>query len=244
MIGVVVIACSMSWNGPVSARKAWGGSEEQGAYQSLRLFDKNGMSCGTGRYVLQHSPDGMLSAEMDLLIEGNERIRQRVEMTNRGRFHPVSYRHEHVRPDKAQSFEVDFASGRVACRSRANGRVEELETVVRIDPERTFAGLMFVLLALHFPEAQTEMDIFTILFDSEPQVLKVTLRRVFQGEISLGSRNLTAVKYAIQPKLPGLVSLLMGSHFDNHVWVSASEPATFLRFEGSLAPGGPFFRIE
>jgi hypothetical protein len=231
-------------NGPIWSEKVWGADEREGIRESLRLFDKHDRICGTGRYALRSSDDGILSAEMELLLDGKERIHQKVEMINTGPLQPVSYRHHHFRAGGVKSFEIDFGSGRVRCSARENGREVERESVLEFDQQKTYAGLMFVLLAIHFPRGMEEIEGHTVNFHPDPGILKVRLRRVSHEQLSLGDRSLSAVKYAIQPRLPQLVSLLVGSHFDHHVWVSAAEPTTFLRFEGSLEPGGPFLRIE
>jgi len=181
---------------------------------------------------------------MELLLDREEKIHQKVEMIKAGHLHPVSYRHHHSRAGGAKSFEIDFRSGRVRCSASEDGGGVERESVLELDQQRTYAGLMFVLLAMHFPRGIEEIEAHTVNFEPEPGILKVKLRRVSREQLSLGDRSLAAVKYAIQPRLPQLVSLLVGSHFDHHVWVSDAEPAAFLRFEGSLEPGGPFLRIE
>ncbi len=241
---LVLMALILPKNGPIWSEKVWGADEREGIRESLRLFDKHDRICGTGRYALRSSDDGILSAEMELLLDGKERIHQKVEMINTGPLQPVSYRHHHFRAGGVKSFEIDFGSGRVRCSARENGREVERESVLEFDQQKTYAGLMFVLLAIHFPRGMEEIEGHTVNFHPDPGILKVRLRRVSHEQLSLGDRSLSAVKYAIQPRLPQLVSLLVGSHFDHHVWVSAAEPTTFLRFEGSLEPGGPFLRIE
>jgi len=240
----LLTALVLSNSGPIWLEKVWGWDERAGIRKSLHLFDKQQRNCGTGHYTLRASRDGRLFAEMELFLEGHEKIHQKVEMLNFGPLQPVSYRHHHFRADAAKSFEIEFPSGRVRCWVRENGRGVEQEFVLQFDQQRTYAGLMFILLAIHFPQGVEEIDGHTVNFDPEPSTLKVRLRRVSREQISLGDRSVGAVKYTIQPRLPQIVSLLVGGYFDNHVWVSETEPATFLRFEGSLEPGGPFFRIE
>jgi hypothetical protein len=216
---------------------------EREADHRLRIFDQDGASLGIGNYRLHTTPGGITRIEFFLDVRKGEYVRQVVEVRQADVLLPVSFAHEHIDNETKKSFRIDFRSGYVESRIECGGETERRSGHLEFDRHKTFAGVMFILVALNFPKGAKEIGLNSVLFDPELKVVRVNVREAGVEKIEIENRLVPAVKYVVKPDLPAVLRLLVGDSFDQTIWLSA-EDRSFLRFEGSLESGGRFCRVQ
>jgi len=212
--------------------------------QLLHIFDQDGYRCGVGEYVQTISQDENLRVELNLDIHGNSTLREVVEMKQSDVLQPIRFLYELSSEDRKKTYQMDFKSG-YAVRNDQNGSgVSKKEAVLEFEPAKTFAGVMLILVALNFPEDQRELDLHVVVFTPKPRVIQIKMLKQDTEQITIGGREVLAVKYRLSPAMPAIARVLVGDSHDQTIWLSQSGRPTFLCFEGSIETGGPQFRIE
>lgn len=100
-------------------------------------------------------------------------------------------------------------------------------------------------------QGKTGATIHMLVFNPEPTLYEVDLTRLDEEDTRNTTRKdtkATAVHYTLKPRLGwflgALASLFGRTPPDYHFWLIKKDAPAFVRFEGSLYPRGPSWRIE
>ena len=144
-----------------------------------------------------------------------------------------------------RQYQVDFRTGEAtATRVEEHKRWKEK---LEIKPGRTFAGIAFVsvIKALRSemrPGQKVELE--AVAFTPKPRVATVSIRREPAEQLSMAEREVPADRYTLHPEIPAIARLFVSAP-DQHVWLFATGPAAFLRYEGPLVePKDPRIRVD
>jgi hypothetical protein len=211
--------------------------------RQLTVFGEDGILAGRGEYTQSIPEHERVRTEIKLDLGSHGTLRQ-VVVTNQNKYlHPISYFLERVNGSKESLLEVDFKSGQVKKVIKRGTNLKNTDQVLAFDHESTFAGAMFIIVALNFPQNQAELDLQSVIFSPKPKVVKVKMKEVAVEKIQIKDRMIPAVKYVVSPSLPFPVNVFVGNSHNHTIWLSP-EDRTFLRFEGSLEINGHSLRIE
>jgi hypothetical protein len=210
----------------------------------LKVFNEDGEPCGIGQYIQTVVQDGLVKVELRINLPEERTVRQVVEMKQNGFLQPVRFVQEHIFERTIRRYEMDFESGHAVCRNQKGSDISKEEAFLEFEEATTFAGVMLIAVALNFPEDESELDLNAVVFAPEPKVVRLRMSREHSENLSIGNSLLPAVKYLLSPVLPPFVDIFLGSSLDQAFWFSKSTHPRFLRFEGSIEPGGPLYRID
>jgi hypothetical protein len=144
-----------------------------------------------------------------------------------------------------RQYEVDFESRRaVATRVDQHKRWKE---DVDVEPGKTFSGIAFVAVikSLRSELAPGEKrELKAVAFTPRPRVATVSVIRERPESVRMAGRTIPADRYTIHPEIPAIARLFVSAP-DQHVWLFATGPAAFLRYEGPLIePKDPVIRVD
>ncbi len=107
------------------------------------------------------------------------------------------------------------------------------------------------ITALKNLRGKTGASVHMVVFDPEPKLYEVELKLIDAEPTRNTTRNdtkATAAHYVLKPRLGwflGTVASIFGkTPPDYHFWLIKKDAPAFVRFEGSLYPKGPTWRIE
>ena len=116
-------------------------------------------------------------------------------------------------------------------------------------PPDVYNGL--TITVLKNLRGKTGTSIHMVVFNPEPKLYEVDLLRLEEEDTSNRTRKdtkATAVHYILKPRLGwflGALAALVGrTPPEYHFWLIKKDAPAFVRFEGSLYPRGPSWRIE
>lgn len=145
-----------------------------------------------------------------------------------------------------RQYSVDFASGE-AVATRFDQQKRWKEHLDDIAPGKTFAGIGFItaVKALRGSlQPGQEVKLKAVAMTPRPRTATVSVRRDGPDPVRMASRTIPGDRYTIHPEIPAIVRLFVHAP-DQHIWLVASDPAAFLRFEGPLLePTDPVIRID
>lgn len=117
----------------------------------------------------------------------------------------------------------------------------------REEPGVLFAGFGFSFAIqehLKALSAGENVDPKAVAFTPKPRVARVKLTCEGVETLTVGGREVRARRFVIRAELPGVVRKIAGLK-DYRLWLTESEPAGFVRLEGTLLePRDPMIRID
>jgi hypothetical protein len=145
-----------------------------------------------------------------------------------------------------RQYEVDFRT-RHAVATRVDQHKRWKEDDLDIEPGKTFAGIAFVTVikSLRSEIAPGEkIELKAVAFTPRPRIATVTVTRGRPEEVRMAGRTIAADPYTIHPEIPAIARLFVNAP-DQRVWLYATGPAAFLRYEGPLIePKDPLVRVD
>ncbi len=152
---------------------------------------------------------------------------------------------ERKRGALVRSYRIDFATGQaVATRVDEKKRWKEH---LDVEPGKTFAGIGFVTVIKALREQLRpgqQIELKAVAFTPRPRVASVSVRREQPQQLSMADRRVPADAYTIHPEIPAIARLFVKAP-DQHVWLFATGPPAFLRYEGPLVePDDPVIRVD
>ena len=147
--------------------------------------------------------------------------------------------------DSEISMERPAGNYRVKTKARRNGREKVLDGTLDL-PSDVYNG-MVLTVAKNLPKGASE-TIHIVAFTPSPRLIQLKIVPVGEHKVLVGELTKTVVHYVLKPQLGiwlKLFATLLGRvPPDYHAWIIADEVPAFVRFEGSLHPTGPIWRIE
>jgi hypothetical protein len=144
-----------------------------------------------------------------------------------------------------RQYQVDFVRKHaVATRIDQHKRwKEDLE----VEPGKTFAGIAFVVaikaLRSELQPGQ-KRELKAVAFTPRPRVATVSVIRERPEQVQMAGRSIPADRYTIHPEIPAIARLFVSAP-DQQVWLYATGPAAFLRYQGPLMePKDPVVRVD
>jgi len=133
-----------------------------------------------------------------------------------------------------RQYEVDFRSRHaVATRVDQHKRWKE---DLDVEPGKTFSGIGFIVaikaLRSELQPGQ-KRELKAVAFTPKPRVATVSIVRERPETIRMAGRDIAADRYTIHPEIPAIARLFVSAP-DQHVWLYATGPAAFLRYQGPL----------
>ena len=190
---------------------------------------------GVASRLVFHFDDGSLSDET-------------VRFTQRPTFRVTSYHLVHRGPSFRESMDASFdRSGHYDVRRRAKPDAEEETASGHVDvPTDVSNGMFSTLLKNVSPGTPTTVHVLT--FRPKPLVLEVHLTSEGTDRLGLGRETVTATRFLIQPRVPGLTGVaatVTGKQPDAlRMWIADGRAPTLVHFEGTLYTDGPVWRID
>jgi hypothetical protein len=146
-----------------------------------------------------------------------------------------------------RSFVVDFATGHATVAKREGDEIKRWSADLKIHPGRTFAGAAFVtvLKSLRARLCQDEkIELEAVGFMPKPRVVSVELSFASRDQVAMVGRIVPGDRFVIHPQVPAIAKLFVDVA-DTRIWLTASRPAGFLRWEGALVEvGDPIVRSD
>lgn len=144
-----------------------------------------------------------------------------------------------------RSYEVDFRTGQaVATRADEHKRWKEK---LDIEPGKTFAGIAFVAVIKALREELSpgqKVELKAIAFTPKPRVATVSVSRGTVEELRMAGRGVPADPYTIHPEIPAIARVFVSAP-DQRVWLFATGPPAFLRYQGPLVePKDAAIRVD
>ncbi len=116
-------------------------------------------------------------------------------------------------------------------------------------PADVYNGM--TITALKNLRGKNGASVHMVVFDPEPKVYEVELKLIDAEPTRNTNRNeakATAAHYVLKPRLGWFLSTVASifgkTPQDYHFWLIKKDAPAFVRFEGSLYPKGPTWRIE
>ncbi|HZR09956.1 MAG TPA: hypothetical protein VFA79_15345 [Myxococcales bacterium] len=145
-----------------------------------------------------------------------------------------------------RKYEVDFRTGQ-ATAIRVDQHKEWKEHLDDIEAGKTFAGIAFVTVIKTLREELKpgqKVQLKAVAFTPKPRVATVDAIRDKPEELRMAGRSIPADAYTIHPDVPAIAKLFVKAP-DQHVWLFATGPAAFLRYQGPLVePKDPVIRVD
>jgi hypothetical protein len=144
-----------------------------------------------------------------------------------------------------RQYEVDFRTGHaVATRIDQHARWKE---DIEIEPGKTFAGIAFIVVIKSLRselEPGQKVELKAVAMTPKPRAASVDVIRERPEDLRMAGRTIPADRYTIHPDIPAIAKLFVSAP-DQHVWLFATGPAAFLRYEGPLVePKDPVVRLD
>jgi len=206
---------------------------------------ESGATIADGRYA-QHVEGGLLHIESRNDFPDGRVIVERAVLRLEPELRQESWDWtERKNGALVRQYEVDFGTGHaVATRVDQHKRWKE---DLDLAPGKTFAGIAFVTVikALRSELAPGEkIDLKAVAFTPKPRVAPVSVTRGRPEQVSMAGRSIAADPYTIHPEIPAIAKLFVAAP-DQRIWLYATGPAAFLRYEGPLVePKDPRVRVD
>jgi hypothetical protein len=144
-----------------------------------------------------------------------------------------------------RQYEIDFRT-RQAVAARID-RHERWQEQVDVEPGKTFAGIAFIVVIKSLrSELQPgeKVRLHAVAMTPKPRAADVDVIRERPEQLRMAGREIQADRYTIHPDVPAIAKLFVKAP-DQHVWLFATGPAAFLRYEGPLVePKDPVVRLD
>ena len=140
-------------------------------------------------------------------------------------------------------YEVDFLTHTAVGHKGNDSWREDVE----VEPGKTFAGIGFVeavkTLRSELKHGE-EFKLRAIAMTPKPRSVGLIVTRNESEKISMAGRHVPAERWTLHPDVPAIAKLFVKAP-DQHVWLFADQPASFLRFEGPLCePEDPIIHVD
>ncbi len=214
----------------------------------LMLRNTDGILLAQGD-LFQNDRSGKVESRMVFRFKDRSVYDETVLFTQQKVFTMQSYRLAQRGPAFAEDMEIFLERGsgmyRVKTKDRKTGREEVLEGTLAQPPD-LYNG-MVLTIAKNLPKGASE-TIHIVAFTPSPRLIQLKIAPVGEQKVLVGELTKTVVHYVLKPQLGiwlKLFATLLGrAPADYHAWIMADEVPAFVRFEGSLHPTGPIWRIE
>jgi len=222
-------------------------AREGDAQAVTSLIDaKTGVEIADGRYA-QHVEGGVLHIESRNDFPDGRVIVERAAIQLGPQMVQESWDWTETKGEAlVRQYTVDFRT-RHAVATRVDEHKRWKEDSLEIEPGKTFAGIAFVTVIKSLREVLSpgeKIELKAVAFTPKPRVATVSITRAKAEEIEMAGRMIAADPYTIHPEVPAIAKLFVSAP-DQHVWLYASGPAAFLRYEGPLAePKDPIVRVD
>jgi hypothetical protein len=204
-----------------------------------------GSTIADGRYAQSVSGD-VLRIEARYDFAGGRTVVERAAVRLHPRLEQESWDWTERKGDAlVRKYEVDFRTGHaVAIRVDQH---KEWKEDLEIAPGKTFAGIAFVTVIKALREELKpgqKLELEAVAFTPKPRTAKVEVIREKPEELRMADRSIPADAYTIHPDIPAIAKLFVKAP-DQHVWLFATGPAAFLRYQGPLVePKDPVIRVD
>jgi len=210
------------------------------------LTDPAGHPLADGRYA-QHVRDGILHVEARYDFPDGRTAVERASLRLLPQIEQLSW--DFVERTKegelVRSYQVDFRTRQaVAERADQNKRWRD---EVAVEPGKTFAGIGFMTAVKALREQLApgqSMELQAIAFTPHPRSATVSIVHDGPETVRMAGRSIPADRFTIHPEIPAIARLFIHVP-DQHIWLLAGGPPSFLRFEGPLVePKDPVVMID
>ena len=142
---------------------------------------------------------------------------------------------------------IDCASGQVTVRYTDDHGHEKVESErMKLPPELANGITPMLLKNIQAKSALPSMSM--VVATPKPRLVKLELADAGEDPLTTGSMSRKATHYVVKIEiggLAGLVAPLLGKQPpDTHVWILGGEAPAFVKSEGPMFLGGPFWRTE
>jgi len=148
-----------------------------------------------------------------------------------------------------RSYQVDFATGEAhARRTDQDGEDKHWDEKLTLEPGKSFAGIGVVYAVKNLREelaVGASAELRAVSFISKPvtAIVKIT-RDQEESSLRMGGRTIKTDRYTLHAELGALKRVFVNPP-DQHIWLTRSSPAAFLRFEGPMVePKDSIIRID
>lgn len=206
---------------------------------------ESGAALADGRYAQKVEGD-VLRIEARYDFPGGRSIVERAAVRLHPRLEQESWDWTEHRGDVlVRQYQVDFGTGKaVAIRVDQH---KEWKEDLEIEPGKTFAGIAFVAVIKSLREELRpgqKVDLKAVAFTPKPRVAPVNVIRGKPEELRMAGRSIPADAYTIHPDIPSIAKVFVKAP-DQHVWLFATGPAAFLRYQGPLVePEDQVIRVD
>lgn len=212
----------------------------------LRNLDNETLAAGD---VIQNSAGGRVTSQVILRFKDGSVHDERVIFSQKRVFRMLEYRLSQKGPAFKAPMElfINGTSGEVTVHSWDDKGKEKVETSHEKLPTNLADG-MIPILAKNLPADGSAPSLSLLVATPKPRLTKLEMEREGEDAFAVGGSSRKATRYVVKIKIggaAGIVAPLIGKEPpDIHVWVLEGEAPTFLKSEGPLFEGGPFWRIE
>jgi hypothetical protein len=199
--------------------------------------------------LLQAARDGAVESRMVFRFKDGSLLDETVVFTQERVFLMQRYRLLQQGPvfDEDTEISLERASGKYRVKTTAHkgGAEEVLEGTLDM-PADTYNG-MVISIAKNLPPGARE-TVHIVAFTPAARLVELEVTQAGEHKVLVGELAKSATHYVFKPR-PGawltLFATLLGRMpRDSHAWIVTDEVPAFVRFEGSLHPAGPAWRIE
>jgi hypothetical protein len=213
----------------------------------LKLSTAAGAHIGNGDLLQSANGEGMKNRMIFRFTDGSY-FEEAVEYTQSGVFKMREYRLIQRGPSFPYDLDAKLSSsGAYSLVTRSHdedGEVERKSGTLEL-PADTYNGLPITLA-----KNLTQGDVVTVhivAFTPKPRIIRLQIAPVAVQFVRFGADSARAIRYALDPKIGGIVGVmakLVGKNPpDSHAWILTDGVPAFLRFEGPLFTG-PVWRID
>jgi hypothetical protein len=207
---------------------------------------RSGAKIADGRYA-QRVENGMLHIESRNDFPDGRVIVERAVLRLRPQFTQESWEWtERKHGALVRQYQVDFRT-KSAVAKRLDQHKLWKEDHLDIEPGKTFAGIAFVTLIKSLRETLApgqKVELKAVAFTPRPRIATVSVSRGPPETVQMAGRSIAADRYTIHAEIPWFVRPFITAP-DQRVWLYATGPASFLRYEGPLIePKDPIVRVD
>ncbi len=200
------------------------------------LYDQPGLKLADGEF-LQWPEDDRLHITNTYEFDAGRRIVESMVVRVQPRVIQESWSWtETANGDLVRRFAVDFVTGRATGEKRTGKETKRWTENISVHPGRTFAGAAFVLVLKSLGKQLREgerIELEAVGFTPKPRVISVELYFDGRDELAMAGRKVMGDRFIIHPKIPVIAKLFVDVS-DTRIWLTATGPVSFLRWEGPL----------
>lgn len=248
VVGILALVSTLAWPNLLPAAPIPVHFAEGVAHGFLLLRSTDGALLATGD-LLQFVRDGVVEKRMVFHFTDTSVFEETVLFTESGVYNLQSYRLSQRGPAFPQDIEISMqrtnGAYRVKTKDRESGREQTYEGTIEL-PADVYNGLILSVVK-DLPKGSGE-TVHYVAFTPEPRLIELQIAPSGEQEFMVGARSLSAIHYVLKPQLGiwlTFFATVVGRYpADHHVWIAPQDVPAFVRYEGSLYPGGPVWRIE